>query len=410
MQQGVGRPIKNTVYFVGTPKGEKIYINENYFEIPVGGIISEIMTLSSQFYGGIEKIERWLLSITAGEQPIETLREIHNQMSKLPASDTLQKILLYQPLGNSERNQRIEAEKYMFTSAERTEFYKSEFLMNKEIMECREKRQKEMMENSDVKWNYFHELILDSPIFYTSVGRLSKEQVQVLTECANAFVKEFILLTSNIYRINTHLSEYLEGTASEKKDARDTFFSAGREVTIALTSSQDNLFKKDAGQKYTRVYTARGIYDLVALEISLLQELDREFRKCKLCGRYFVPYTLKNIYCPYPNTKYGNKPCKKVGANKNYRESRVLDPIKKEFDRQEKAYRKWCGDNKEKWDECIDAEIKVVFERWRKTANQAVEAYERGELSSEETWQLIQKPDRSNRSEKLKKVKIYGGY
>ena len=61
-------------------------------------------------------------------------------------------------------------------------------------------------------------------------------------------------------------------------------------------------------------------------------------------------------------------------------------------------------------DKDIADEIDVVFKLWLEASKQATKSYEHGELSFEEARKIIQIPEKSNRSEKLHKLKTYGYY
>lgn len=296
--------------------------------------------------------------------------------------------------------ERIEQNKYEFTFPEQKQVANEKYpteILNSQV---------NLLRNcSALKWDGFCNVIQGE------ISDCTKEQLDTLMKCFIAYYQEFIKTVLDIKRLHFHLVQFLCGTEAEKKDIQKTILEIGNQIGVA-TEGVNNYFKKHSPPKYTQVYFAEDVYSLVRLEMNLIHEIDRDFRKCQLCGKYFVPYTSQNIYCKNPNVLHGNLPCNEVGPNMSYRKSRLDNPLTKEFDKNYKSYYKWCQDNREKYSDVpeIAIDIEKVFELWKKSAQRVLESFECGECSYEDAWKNIQKPEKHKRSEKLHKMKKYGTY
>ena len=255
-----------------------------------------------------------------------------------------------------------------------------------------------------VKWNFFRGLIEGNEQEY------NENEINTLKECFAEYYKWFDVLVSEIWSLRNRLPKCLEGTATDKIREETELCSIGATVSVNTEIGDRNLFKKNAQKKYSQEFVANDIYGLVALELNLRYEINRDFAKCKLCGRYFVPYSSTNVYCSNKNPQYNNRCCEEIGPNIFYKKYRAENPLKKEFDKNEKAYDKWYRDNIKVGDKETDSEMKRVYESWKDVCKQAIEAVERGEMTEEDARQIIKLPKVRDRSEKLYKIRKFGTY
>ena len=385
--------------FSGSRKGEKIIICETEYTLSVGGIISDIANLTQAFYEGIARVIDFLNAVKQGSKPIQEIKHLPKLIETVEASEVLRAILLWQPFLRVQSSAMIQQRKYEFSAAERTSFWNDE---NK--IDELHKRLDMLKKHSAVKWNYFRGLIEGNELEY------KENELNTLKECFAEYYMGFDILTSEIWRLHTHLADYLEGSDRDKIRVEKEICSIGATVSVDTEIGDRNLFKKNAQKKYSQEFVANDIYGLVALELNLRYEINRDFTKCKLCGRYFVPYSRDNVYCSNKNAQYNNRRCEEIGPNIFYKKHRAENLLKKEYDKNEKAYDKWYRDNIKVGDKETDSEMKRVYESWKAKCKQAIEAVERGEMTEEDARQIIKLPAIRDRSEKLYKIKKFGTY
>lgn len=98
-----------------------------------------------------------------------------------------------------------------------------------------------------------------------------------------------------------------------------------------------NLSSKPNNKKWI----CNSLSGLVAAEICALGNQAHIPRKCALCGKPFIPYSQKNIFCKNPNPKYENKPCNEVGPVLKREMKLENDKVTHQYENNYRAYSKW---------------------------------------------------------------------
>ena len=152
----------------------------------------------------------------------------------------------------------------------------------------------------------------------------------------------------------------------------------------------------------------------------MLDDINRAPRRCKLCGKFFVPYQFNAQYCKNPNPGYNNMPCATIGSRAEYRKSHSFyeTELGKQYEKNYKAYSKWVQDNtdfvnayffrkasNDSERQSILSELSENLSNWRKETNNATKKYEEGDISYEELKSKIALPDFESRSPKLKQLR-----
>lgn len=197
-----------------------------------------------------------------------------------------------------------------------------------------------------------------------------------------------------------------------------------------LMGNQTNapVFKTEikSKRKYGYVYGSVTMLQLVMAEFNLLNQIDRQFVKCELCDKYFVPYRTGAKYCRNPNPAYNGKICSSVAAQKKYRTTHNMETVEgKAYLRKYKAYSKWANQNIEfvkgsvpslygeaesdnvimKEISCLTEEITSIHDKWRINAEKALERISQREITAEEFENAIALPSVSERSPKVAELR-----
>lgn len=126
-------------------------------------------------------------------------------------------------------------------------------------------------------------------------------------------------------------------------------------------------------------YSFDTLDDIMRFDLFQLLNTDQPIRKCKCCGRYFIPHNrIDAEYCQF--IRYGEtKPCSVIGTLRNYQNARKDNPNHTEF---RKAYKRnnsrarygsishqefyeWSEAAREKWEQCLSGEISLEeFREW----------------------------------------------
>ena len=149
---------------------------------------------------------------------------------------------------------------------------------------------------------------------------------------------------------------------------------------------------------------------LFRIELEHLDRIDREFKKCQLCGRYFIPYKFGAKFCQRPNPKYGGKTCARHGAVIQYNDKKKHLEVAHHYKKCYDAYYKWKNVNvatDKKVPDYIISEIEKNFENWQTNANNAKNAFKEGIISMDECLERTALPPVKERSKNLAEYKEY---
>ena len=185
-----------------------------------------------------------------------------------------------------------------------------------------------------------------------------------------------------------------------------------------------------ANKRYGKIYGVVSFTEIVLAEFNLLDEMNRRIKKCKLCGKFFVPYQTDSKYCRNPNLKYDGKLCATIGSRITYKQRHGIydSPIGKEYEKRYKTYRAWIDQNEEalrskfsrrygsnliadakkeieEKRKGIEAEIEHNYEEWKTSAKNAMIRWERGEIDETECLKWIKLPTPFERSPMLRELK-----
>ena len=184
-----------------------------------------------------------------------------------------------------------------------------------------------------------------------------------------------------------------------------------------------------ANKRYGKIYGVVSFVEIVLAELNLLDEIKREIKKCKLCGRYFVPYQADSKYCRTPNPKYNGKLCATIGSRITYKTKHTIydSPIGKEYVKKYKVYRAWIEQNEYALDSNfskryggnlienakiiagkkkeIITEIEHNYKEWMTAAKNALNRWEREEIDESECMKWLELPTPFERSPLLRALK-----
>jgi hypothetical protein len=120
--------------------------------------------------------------------------------------------------------------------------------------------------------------------------------------------------------------------------------------------------------------------------IDLVKYGKRNISVCQNCGRYYLQYSGKEIYCDLPNSD-GSPSCKSFASRKAYDE-RVTEDIaeltyKREYQRRITQVYRAVSDQKE--------ETRANFKIWKSKAREQLKLYRENKITSEEFCEWIEK-------------------
>ena len=107
-------------------------------------------------------------------------------------------------------------------------------------------------------------------------------------------------------------------------------------------------------------------------------------KKCQICGKYFIPTTRQDeIYCDFPDEN--GKTCKEKGAMLTYRKALENTPALLEYRRSYQKKLMEASRNKD------NKKLKQDFDKWKKTAQDKIKQFKKGELSEEKLYEWMVK-------------------
>lgn len=168
--------------------------------------------------------------------------------------------------------------------------------------------------------------------------------------------------------------------------------------------------------KYTHVYEIVSFSELVRAELLLLEQIDRTVHRCRVCGKYFVPYRNTANACQRKNPAYGGERCTVVFTNMEYpkKHPEFDTAMGKLYMKQYKAYSKWANESisfivdnakliydkkvlgKKRSD--LTKEITALQDSWRENAKEALLQFYAGSINEEQCKSLITLPKIEDRS------------
>ena len=285
--------VKKLFYFRGGRKSEEISVNEKVYHLGVGDIISDIMDINmEQFLNDTALLEEGvLLPVAMGDKSYQELKKLPWYISGLKVSPIIKEILLWQPLFAAQVDAFGRQAELEFTTVERRQHDSGSppIYQNQQLVG--------LGENSAICWDVFCGLFGKAhPMSISSV----KDQ-KIIYECASIYLENYRKMLLTFQRLRNNLADWIQRDRLLQEAKNDLIY-AGLRTHFVAYGEVNQIFPEKSGIKYNQIQRSVRINDLVALEIDLMCRSDQRFRKCELCGRYFVPFSPKSIYCHHENT------------------------------------------------------------------------------------------------------------
>lgn len=388
--------MKDLIYFRGGRKGEEILINSNYHALSVGGLISDILnTDMKRLFDGALLIEEQILQpVAKGEKSFEALKKLAQYISGLELSPALKDIFLWQPLIVARSAAAAKQAELEFSFVEQTQ-YQSEA-----PAPYHKEQWIELWKNSAVCWDVFAGFLGKGHIMSVSTPD-EKERIGL---CAKAYWKAYHEMLLAFQRLQNNLSAWLERGALTNEAKNDLIY-AGIQTSFVPYEDVEEFFPARKGTLYTQIYTAVRINDLIALEIDLIRRSDQRFRRCALCGRYFVPFSPKSIFCHNPNPEYDGKECRKIGPILKHQDKLHDAPMYAKYLKNCKAYTKWMSDNMKNISGEATTQINDSHNLWMNRARAALADHAEGKITKQELEKALALPPIRERSQLLYEAK-----
>lgn len=168
--------------------------------------------------------------------------------------------------------------------------------------------------------------------------------------------------------------------------------SLSEKVPSSLTNEQVEKLAYDIANKeednpICYIYESSSHFALAFLALSdLIQNSKRNISTCQNCGRYYLQYSGKEVYCELPNAD-GSPTCKSYASRKAYDNKIVEDEAelayKREYQRRITQVYRADKDNK--------LIIKVEFLAWKEDAREQLKLYRENKITKEEFCEWIEK-------------------
>ena len=147
------------------------------------------------------------------------------------------------------------------------------------------------------------------------------------------------------------------------------------------TSLNDLMGKIEQNEilKTRTIYSSQYLGDICYCILNTLTNMDNILiKKCKRCGRYFIPNVRNDeIYCDIQNID-GSSTCRELGAKETYKKNLENVPALLEYRRSYQKKLMYCSRNKD------DKKLKKDFDNWRKNAQSKIKEYKNGKLNEDE--------------------------
>ena len=165
-----------------------------------------------------------------------------------------------------------------------------------------------------------------------------------------------------------------------------------KKIPLKMTDKQIEELAYDIANKKTDdvlgyVYESSSHFALVYIALNdLMQNSKRNISTCQNCGRYYLQYSGKEVYCELPNAD-GSPTCKSYASRKAYDNKIVEDEAelayKREYQRRITQVYRADKDNK--------LIIKVEFLAWKENAREQLKLYRENKITKEEFCEWIEK-------------------
>ena len=119
---------------------------------------------------------------------------------------------------------------------------------------------------------------------------------------------------------------------------------------------------------FVDVVTPHDFFDVIYYFTSYFLKNDVKFRKCKFCGKYFVPETARMDYCTR-KIEGSTKTCRDLGSVKNYQAQAFNHEAAKLYNR---AYKTMFSRMKSKTNPLTEEEFKVWAVEARKFRDKCI--------------------------------------
>ena len=156
---------------------------------------------------------------------------------------------------------------------------------------------------------------------------------------------------------------------------------------------------------YLKAYDIKTLNDLLNVYFNYFIEKNICIRKCKNCGKYFIPQDRTDEkYCDDISPQNPRKTCKEYGAKKTYRDEIKSRPLKNEHNKTSQVYRMRINRAKERNDEKGQYYIKK-FNEYKEEYEKRKEMYQTGKLKEEDfiKWIISKKEEITNVSKRNRK-------
>ena len=257
-----------------------------------------------------------------------------------------------------------------------------------------------LRKESSLRWNVFAGLLKNEVVMSVE----SDCEHDEIIRCTKTYLNNWEEMLLSLQRLQSWLTGSLTSDVNYESSGVNLIY-AGLQSRPIPSREMGLVFSDRPGTKYTVARTVIRINDLVALELELMEENGQRFSQCGLCGRYFIPFSSKAIYCHNPNPNYDGKPCSKIGPVLAHRSNIWGNPLYSRFLRARKTYAKWCSENCRRRSREIEKEILSTRMKWENTATAALADYAAGMITKEAAEQALMLPAIQERSPLLYEAK-----
>jgi hypothetical protein len=134
------------------------------------------------------------------------------------------------------------------------------------------------------------------------------------------------------------------------------------------------------------VYGTDDLRSFLLLQIQEMVFQNSILKKCDYCGRYFLPFSKKAVYCDHIHADSG-KSCKELAAKQKFEKKVAADEGLALYRRRNRTYNMRVS-------RAPKVYLKKDYLAWKVAANAALEQYSRGELTLEQLDRALALPDR----------------
>lgn len=193
---------------------------------------------------------------------------------------------------------------------------------------------------------------------------------------------KFIACSTSVNLVNKFIAHLSLGILQSESDNRFELKTFKQIEELAYNISKQ---KQDVGIYYIYESTSHLALAYIALN-DLIQNSKRNISVCQNCGRYYLQYSGKEVYCDLPNLD-GSPTCKTYASRKAY-DSKIEEDLaeltyKREYQRRiTKVYR--AGKTQKE-------QAKNEFQIWKVKAREQLKLYRENKVSKEEFCDWIEK-------------------